>query len=192
MNEEFLQEIKNTLPWVLVAAIVVFGYKGIKNYMDGRRAEASRSVAVSHTTEELEQAVSQFGGSDVGGALRLKLAKSHFDAGRYDEALKIYEEFGEKGPSGYAEMPAAGKAYCLEALGRYDEAAQAFAQFAEQYPESSLLLTAKLGAARANALAGRRDEALAALKAMDGETSEDGLAKARIEALTDVVKRMKL
>ena len=92
MNEELeqlLQELKSTLPWFLAAGIIVAGYYGVRKYVTDRRAAASEIVSSAYTTDELEDAVSKFGSSKSGGLLRLRLAKSYFDAGSYESALDI-------------------------------------------------------------------------------------------------------
>ena len=190
LAEDFVKEIRATVPWLLAAALVVAGYYGVKNYMASRKAAASESLVNAYTAEELEEAVSKFGGSDAGGALKLRLAKKYFDAGRYQEALDQYEALsGGNAPDGFADIPAVGRAQCLEAIGRHAEAVQAYDAFAEANPSSYLALTAKLGAARATALAGDRDKALARLAEIKGSVKGDALSESRVEATEDCVRR---
>ena len=135
LADDFVKEIRATVPWLLAAAIVMAGYYGVKNYMAARRAAASEALVSAYTAEELEEAVSKFGGSDAAGALKLRLAKKYFDAGRYQEAMDVYDAIsGEKAPDGFADVPAVGKAQCLEALGSYADAVQAYDAFAEANP----------------------------------------------------------
>ena len=191
MNEELeqlIQELKSALPWFLAAAIVVGGYYGVRKYVSDRRAAAAESVATSFTTDELEDAVSRFGGSKAGGVLRLRLAKSYFDGANYDAALALYTELEGKAPDGFADVPPVGKAQCLEALGRFDEALKAFDAAAEN-EKSFLRLTAQLGAARCLAQAGDRAKAEERLTALKAAAGDDEIAKARIDATTDLVKR---
>ena len=118
MNEELeqlIQELKSTLPWFLAAGIIVAGYYGVRKYVADRRAAASEIVSTAYTTDELEDAVAKFGSSKSGGILRLRLAKSYFDAGSYESALDIYSELEGKAPDGFADVPAVGKAQCREA-----------------------------------------------------------------------------
>ena len=189
MNEEIIQEIKSTIPWFIVAALVVAGYYGIKNYRENRRVEASTALVASYTTEEFETAVSKFGSSDAGGALKLRLAKKYFDDARYDEALGLYEELSAKAPEGFAEIPAVGKAQCLEAQGKAAEALAAYEAFAEANPKSCLALTAKLGAVRAIALGGDKEKALAKAAELKESVKDDPASKARVEQIEDTVKR---
>ncbi len=190
LAEDFVKEIRATIPWLLAAALVVAGYYGVKNYMAARRAAASEALVNAYTAEELEEAVSKFGGSDAGGALKLRLAKKYFDAGRYQEALDQYAALsGDKAPDGFADVPEVGKAQCQEALGNYADALAAYEAFAEANPNSYLALTAKLGAARAIALSGDREKALQRLAEIKESVKGDALSEARVDATEDCIKR---
>ena len=192
MNEELeqlIQELKSTLPWFLAAGIIVAGYYGVRKYVVDRRAAASEIVSTAYTTDELEDAVAKFGSSKSGGILRLRLAKSYFDAGSYESALDIYNELEGKAPDGFSDVPAVGKAQCLEGLGKFDEAAKAYDAFAAANEKSYLALTAKLGSARCAAQSGNRDKALEALEALKAAAADDEIAKSRIETTIDLVKR---
>lgn len=194
MNEELeqlLQEIKSTLPWLLVVGLAVASYYGVKHYMADRRAAASEAVASSYTTDELEDAVSKFGRSDAAGALKLRLAKSYYDAANYESALDIYDAYVKDGnaPDGFADVPPVGRAQCLEALGKFAEATEAYDAFAAANPASFLALTAQLGAARCVARAGDREKAVARLEALKAATTNDELSVSRIDTTIDLVKR---
>ena len=180
---------KSTVIWLLVAAIAVGGWYGWKNHKAAVKAAASDALVSAYTTEEIEDAVSKFSGSATEGALKLRLAKSYFDAGRYEEALAQYEALEGDAPEGFADIPAVGKAQCLEALGKFDEAAKAFDAFAEASPKNYLTLTAQLGAARCFVQSGDKAKALARIDALKTANKDDELAKARIEATEQVIKR---
>ena len=180
---------KSTVIWLLVAAIAVGGYYGWKNHRAAVKAAAADALVSAYTTEEIEDAVSKFSGSATEGALKIRLAKSYFDAGRYDEALAQYEALDGKTPDGFADIPAVGKAQCLEALGKFDEAAAAFDAFVQANDKSYLKLTAQLGSARCVAQAGDKAKALASLAALKAAAGDDELAKVRIESTEDCVKR---
>jgi tetratricopeptide (TPR) repeat protein len=191
MNEDLLKEIKSTLPWLLAAALVVGGYYGVKNFRAARQTAASEALVNAYTVEELEEAASKFGGSDAGGAIKLRLAKKYYDAGRYQEASDLYAKLtGSNAPDGYADIPVVGQAQCLEALGRPADALKAYEAFLTANPKSYLALTAKLGAARARALTGDTKTALARLADMKTAAKDDPLATARIDATEDCIKRL--
>jgi len=192
MNEELeqlIQELKSTLPWFLAAGIVVAGYYGVRKYVADRRAAASEAVSSAYTTDELEDAVAKFGSSKTGGILNLRLAKSYFDAGNYESALDIYGKLDGKAPDGFEDVPAVGKAQCLEALGKFAEATEAYDAFAEANEKSVLALTAKLGAARSISQAGDRAKALERLEALKTSVGDDELAKSRVDTTIELVKR---
>ena len=180
---------KSTVIWLLVAAIAVGGWYGWKNHKAAMKAAASDALVNAYTTEEIEDAVAKFTGSATEGALKLRLAKSYFDAGRYEEALAQYEALEGKAPDGFADIPAVGKAQCLEALGRFAEAQKAFDAFTEASPKNYLTLTAQLGAARSIAQQGDKKKALARIEAIKAANKNDELAKARIEATELAIKR---
>ena len=180
---------KSTVIWLLVAAIAVGGWYGWKNHKAAVKAAASDALVNAYTTEEIEDAAAKFAGSATEGALKLRLAKSYFDAGRYEEALAQYEALEGNAPDGFADIPVVGKAQCLEALGKFDEAAKAFDAFAEASPKNYLTLTAQRGAARSFAQAGDKKKALARIEALKAANKDDELAKARIEATETAIKR---
>lgn len=180
---------KQTVTWLLVAAVAVGGWYGWKNHRAAMKAAASDAVVNAYTTEEIEEAVSKFSGTATAGALKLRLAKSYFDNGRYEEALAQYEALDGQASDGFADVPAVGKAQCLEALKRFDEARAAFDAFVQASPNGYLTLTAQLGAARCLAQAGKRDEALKRLAALKDAAKGDEIAQARVEATETLVTR---
>ena len=195
VNPEFLPLIewwekdgKSTVIWLLVAALAVGGWYGFKAYRSSVKAAASSALVNSFTTDELEDAAAKYAGTQSGGAIKLRLAKSYFDGGRYEEALAVYDELSASAPDGFADVPPVGKAQCLEALGRYAEAQKAFGEFLEANPKSFLALTANLGVARTIALQGKKEDALKRLDALKAANTDE-LAKMRIESTESAIKR---
>ena len=180
---------KQTVTWLLVAAIAVGGWYGWKNHRAATRAAASDAVVNAYTTEEIEEAVSKFSGTASAGALKLRLAKNYFDNGRYEEALAQYEALEGNAPDGFADVPVVGKAQSLEALKRFDEALAAFDAFVQASPKGYLTLTAQLGAARCLAESGKKGEALKRLQALKDANKDDDIATARIDATESLVAR---
>ena len=196
INPEFLPLIewwekdgKQYVAGVLIAAVAFGGWQLWKHHRAASAAEASSSVATAFTTEELEDAVTRHSGSASAGVLRIRLAKSYFDAGRYEEALAEYEEIAKNAPDGFADIPVVGRAQCLEALGRFDEALKAFDAFAEANPDNYLALAARLGAARCLAQSGDKAKALERIAAVRKSAGDDEIAKARIDSVEDAIKR---
>lgn len=190
MNEEIVQEIKGMIPWLIVAVLAVGGFYGYKGYRESQRVARSEAFAQANTAEELEAAVAQCGESNMTKALKLKLAKAYFDDARYEESLGLYDELATAAPEGFADVPAVGRAQCLEGMAKYDEALAAYENFASANPSSYLALTARLGAARVTALKGDAAAATAKLDALKAEAGDDGLARSRIEQLEGVIRRL--
>ena len=180
---------KQTLVLLAVAAVAVGGWYGWKAHRESVRRAAAEALVNSHTVEELEDSVSRFSGKAQEGVLRMRLAKSYYDEGRFQEAMDVYEALSANPPDGFADIPAVGKAQCLEGLGRFAEAAAAFDAFAEANPKSFLLLTAQLGAARSYAQAGDVKKGLARLDALKTAKKDDDQAVARIEATESCLRR---
>jgi predicted negative regulator of RcsB-dependent stress response len=180
---------KQIVMWLAAAAVIGGGWyawQARKAYVKNAAAE---QLVNAYPAEELEEAVSKYADTASGGALKLRLAKNYFDAARYEEALAIYEGLEGCAPDGFADVPAVGKAQCLEALGRFADAEKAFDAFAEANPKSCLKLTAQLGAARVAAQAGDKKKALARLDALKAANKGDELALERIDSTVSVVKR---
>jgi predicted negative regulator of RcsB-dependent stress response len=196
INPEFLPIIewwekdgKQTVIWCLIAAIAVGGWYGWKNYRASVKNAASEALISAMTTDELETAATKFSGSDAAASIKIRLAKSYYDGGRYNEAMAVYTELDGATPAAFADIPKVGKAQCLEALGKFADAAKAFDDYAEANPKSYLTLTAQLGAARSYAQLGDKKKAVSRLDALKAANKDDSLALARIEATLELVNR---
>ena len=128
-NPEFIPLIewwekdgKRLTVWLLAAAIAVGGWQAWKHHRLSLKIAASDALVSSYTTEELEDAVAKFSGSKAVGAIKLRLAKSYYDSGRYQEALDQYDNLASNAPDGFADIPVVGRAQCLEAMGKYGDA----------------------------------------------------------------------
>lgn len=184
------KEGKSTLMMLVLAAVVAVGIVGYRNYSRNRLAAANQQLVNAYNVEELETAVSNFGSTKVGPQLRMRLAKAYFDAERYQDALNVYDVLVAKASKNeaFADVAVLGRGHALEGLGKYKEAQDVFAGFAKANTNSFLLLDAKLGAARCQALLGDKDGAVKALDALKA-AEKDEIAKDRIERMTDAVKR---
>lgn len=180
---------KQLVLWLAVALAAFGGWKYWQYHRAAVKAAASDALVSSFTTEELEDSVSKFSGQAAGGALKLRLAKSYFDAGRYEEALAQYDSLTNSAPDGFADVPAVGRAQCMEALGKFDEAQKAFDDFGEKNPKSYLKLTAQLGAARCLCQKGDSKAALARIGALKAAYKGEEISIARIESTEAVIKR---
>lgn len=180
---------KSTVAIVVAAAVVVIGWQGWKYHNKSADDAAAKSLVEAFAPDELEEGVAKFGSRAPGGLMKVKLAKAYFQAERYEEALAIYEELEKAPPVGFEDVPAVGKAQCLEALEKYDEALAAFEEFASSHEKSFLRLTAQIGAARCVCEKGDKAKALEMLAALKKEVGSDEISKARVESAEDIVKR---
>jgi len=189
----WVKEGKSTMVTLGVVALLVAGYYGGRNWYQARYAAANQALAGAYTSEDLEAAAASYGSTKVGPAIKLRLAKSYYDAERYEDALAVYDELANKGfaDGAFDDLVAIGRAYCLEGLGKFAEARDAFAAYAadEANKDSYLLLTAQLGAARVKALAGEKDAAIKDLEALKAAKKDDSFAESRIDRATDLIKR---
>lgn len=195
-NPEFIPLIewwekdgKRLTVWLLAAAIAVGGWQAWKHHRLSLKIAASDALVSSYTTEELEDAVAKFSGSKAVGAIKLRLAKSYYDSGRYQEAIDQYDNLASNAPDGFADIPVVGRAQCLEAMGKYGDALAVFDKFSEENPKSYLALTARLGAARCLCQSGDKKKALARIDAIRASVKDDDISVARVDAVEEVIKR---
>lgn len=144
--------------------VVVIALAGSAYYLrlrSSRLAAASAALGDEPSVANLETAAGRYGGTRVGPLVRIRLAKSYFDAGQYAEALGEYDKvIARDGKHSLAAAIAAvGRAHALEALQRTDEALAAYVAFAKADPAHFLAPQAILGQARCLAIAGRKAEA---------------------------------
>ena len=187
----WVKEGKSVMVMLLVAALGVAGFFGIRGYLHGRRAKAAQALMASNSLEELTQAVSEYGSSDAGLGLKLCLAKKHYDDNHFQEALDVYEavvkDAGKDFPfRGIAEL---GRAFSLEGLKKYPEASEAFSAYASDEAKShdGFRLTAKLGVARCKAQQGDVAGAEADLNALKDATADEQ-EKSRIDTMLTLLK----
>ena len=189
----WVKEGKSTVMMLVLAGAVVGAFYGIRGYLSSRDAAANAAIENAYTAEDLEAAVSSYGSSKTGVALKLKLAKSYYDTERFQEALDTYEALVAEagGNPAFADIAEIGRAYSLEGLNKYSDARKAYADFAKDASKTNsyLALAAKLGAARCQALEGDKDGAVKALDAIKASLKDDKLVEARIDRLTDAIKR---
>ena len=187
----WVKEGKTVMVTLLVVALGAAGFIGIRGYLKGRHTKAAEALVKSNTQEELTAAVAEYGSSDAGTGLKLCLAKNHYDAGRYQDALALYEavlkDGGKDDP--FRDIAELGCAHSLEGLKKYAEASEAFSKYASDEAKSheGFRLTAQLGVARCKALQGDVAGAEADLKALKDSTS-DKMKQGRIEELLTLIK----
>ena len=209
----WVKEGRSTAIMVAVAGLAVAAFYGTRNWMRGRDAAASAALVRMASpnsmpggaglVDEQEEAVATYGSTKAGPKMKIVLAKSYFDAERYEDALKVYDELVKDAGKNQdmADIAAVGRAQALEGIASQDEsedgrkakykaASDAFAEYVATHEKSYLLLDAKLGAARCKALSGDKDGATADFAALT-ENAKDEAEKSHIKRVEDAVKRYK-
>ena len=107
----------------------------------------------------LRSIVDNYGNSRSGDIARFYLANAYFYLGKYEEALKHYEDFGP-GDELLVVSRYAGIAACYESLGRHKEAADSFEKAATKYAKDVNAAENLNNAARNYAQAGEKEKAI--------------------------------
>ncbi len=182
---------KSTIVTLIVVAVGFFGIIGVRSYLGNRNAKASKGLDAL-TQEEMTEAVNNFGSTKAGPALKLRLAKNHYDNDRFQDALSVYEsviqDTDKDNP--FYDIAVLGRAASLEGLKKYQEAQAAYSEYASDADKShdGFRLTAQLGAARCKALQQKNAaEAEADLKALKDATSDEDKKK-QIDAVLVLLK----
>ena len=107
----------------------------------------------------LKAIVDDYGNSPTGDLARFYLANALYQLGRYDEALKAYDDFS---PSGELLSVArlSGLGACQEAKGEFPKAAAQFEKAATQYPSDVNAAEYLNDAARDYGQAGEKEKAI--------------------------------
>jgi predicted negative regulator of RcsB-dependent stress response len=144
---------------VLVLALVGAGLVLNQN-RKAKIRQAAEGLLAAQSTEDLEKLGRQYGRTGAGLLSQLVLAKNHYDAGRYDDALAGYAAFLKRKPSArFADIAVLGQAHALEAKGEIETARAAFAAFRQKNPGHYLTPQAFMGEARCLAIAGDKKAA---------------------------------
>jgi len=107
----------------------------------------------------LRAIVDNYGNSAAGDLARFYLAGAYAHLGKYDEALKDYEDFSPTGEL-LSVARLSGIASCEESMGRFREAAASFEKAATQYPKDISAAENLNNAARDYGQAGEKDKAI--------------------------------
>jgi len=175
---------------VAVVLIIVGAAFGYREWRNGRDVSANAAFLQANSVGEFEDFVATYGSMKIGNAMRLRLARAYFDAGKYEEALDVYEACLKKGaPEGFAGTAQLGRAHALEAMGSLDEANAAYRQFVEANAKHFLAWKAQMGLARVLALQGKKQEAQNLLEVLKAEKTDERMAVEAIDQLAGVINR---
>lgn len=125
---------------VVIVAVVVFGYIYITQSAKKKNTEASELLSVASNVQDLETLVNDYSSTKVAPLADFALAKGYYEAGRFDDAMTIYSEFGTKFPSSHMKIAATvGVLFCKEGKGDYAEALTGFDTFVSENAGSYLV-----------------------------------------------------
>ena len=127
----WVKEGRSTAIMVAVAGLAVAAFYGTRNWMKGRDAAASAALVKMASpnapggglVDEQEEAVATYGSTKAGPKMKIVLAKSYFDAERYEDALQVYDELVKDAGKNQdmADIAAVGRAQALEGIASQDE-----------------------------------------------------------------------
>lgn len=173
---------------VLVLALIGAGLV-LNQSRKAKVLQAAEQLLAAQSTEELEALGRQYGRTGAGVLSHLLLAKNHYDAGRYEDALASYATFLKRQPSGrFSDIAVLGQAHAWEAKGEIDTARTAFAAFRKQNPGHYLTPQAFMGEARCLAIAGDKKAAAELLDLLIA-TQAGTPWEARAEELKSILAR---
>jgi tetratricopeptide (TPR) repeat protein len=174
----FYEENKKYLSYGLTAVVVVaaavFFYLKDQSAQDEKAAtelakvysffdNGQYQIAIDGVRERniigLRAIVDEYGRSHSGNLARFYLADAYYHLGRYDEALREYDEFSPEGQL-LTVSRSAGMGACYEALGNYREAAGSFEKAATSSPSDMNAAENLNNAARNLVAAGDKDRAI--------------------------------
>ena len=184
----------NALRFTITAGIVLAAIIGVTVYR-ARQVESDRNAAqiltAARSAKDLETIVQQHAATPYAPIAMLKLAKSHFNNGDYDGALRQYAEFKQKYPQHLmVDGAEIGRIYCLEAKGQVEDALKAFAAFAAEHPNHFLAPQATFGQARCLEQMQRYPEAKAVYEDFMAAHPNSGWAPKAEELFSLLVKKM--
>ena len=134
---------------LLVAVVALLGWTIWNNQRKAKAEAAVQALFRARAPEEFQQMALADSRSPTAPLAQASAAAEFYAQGRYDEALKAYEQFlGQYADHMLAPHAAVGVAASLEALDDFEGAALAYEAFAGGNAESPLMPQAVLGAAR--------------------------------------------
>lgn len=150
---------------VLAAIVVVVGVSGFRAKKAQQEADALALLAGATTPEQWTAIRERYPKASAATLAALREGGFLAEQGRWDEALKTFEQFCKAQPDHFFRPSAElNIALCFESTQRPDEALKAYDAFAAARPGHYLLPVALLGRGRCLNRAGRIDEARATLE----------------------------
>ncbi len=131
----------------------------IHQYYDNGQYQTAIDGMPERNIAGLKSIVDNYGNTAAGDLARFYLADAEFQLGKYDDALRDFQEFGSS-YSLLAESRLTGIGGCYEAKGMYREAAESYEKAAAENPKGVNAAQDLNNAARNYAQAGEREKAI--------------------------------
>jgi hypothetical protein len=115
---------------VAAIGLVVVGVLWSRSGAERAKQDAFQRLMTSQTPNDLMAVTTEYPDSQAAPLAMMKLAKSQFDQGSFEEALKNYEQFSLLyADHELSEGAVLGRLHCLEAMGRTEDALKGFEEF---------------------------------------------------------------
>lgn len=133
---------------LVVAAAIVIALTAWQCSHHSKLTSAEEAFAAV-TDDNYRSVIESYPDTPTAARALLITAHQEFTAGRYDEAIALYERFGNQFPKHpYVEVVGYNIAACLEAKGEYQRAADAYDKFSKSHQQSYLAPSARLAIGR--------------------------------------------
>jgi len=148
----------------------------VRQFYDNGQYQVAIDGVPERNIKGLRSIVDNFGRTGGGNLARYYLANAYFQLGKYDEALKEFENYSS-GEELLESSRLAGIAGCYEATGMYREAAENFEKAAAVDPKDLNAADHLGGAARNYARAGDKAKAIDLYKKVKKNYPASGVAR---------------
>lgn len=143
---------KHTKPVITIVALLIVATLAVqlmKTQKLKNAAAADLLLAKASTPEDYEQVINAYGSTKAAIFAKMVLAKEQFNAGQYDAATAIYDDFvAKKSDSDMLPTARLNQIMCKETAGQMDEAAGLYDAFAKKNESSYLAPLARMAQAR--------------------------------------------
>ncbi len=184
--EDFFVKHWPTFLNVAVGIVILFAlYLTFMNYTRKRDIAASSDFTSAKTVQEIQKVLASYPNHPAANFARLRAMKLLTDEKKFEDALKICREIGPSTENPEAFWQAKlDEGYLLELMNKKDEAAEAFSKISSdiKFP-STVRNEASYSAGRLFLASGKKDRALASLKAMDSAAGSEDLWSYQAKAL---------
>jgi tetratricopeptide (TPR) repeat protein len=146
---QFWQAHSSKIIFALVAAAAIVIALTVWQCTRHSKLTSAEEAFAAVTDDNYRSVIESYPDTPTAARAIIITAHQEFTAGRYDEAIELYQRFERQFPKHpYHEVAAYNIAACLEAKGEYQRAADAYDKFAKNHQRSYLAPSARLGVGR--------------------------------------------